>query len=170
MTRREWETCDDAVALVKLGNSALDDSALRQFAYQCCRRAIPLFPNSLVADLLAFGERRASEFQIDSELKSMRDKCTELYDSVYPGYGAPSPRALVLSAVGEIAFTESALKATTNACTTAAEAVAVAAGLAAPESQYDWAHDKALAKETAAQAAIFRSLFPNLAEQLQLHD
>lgn len=138
---------------------ATPEGKLRLFACECCRRLIPTFRDVDLEDLIQFGEGRGSNKADQESLTALRNRFGLIYDSLYPGYGDPSPKALALSAAGEVAFTDSTLNAAINALEFSAEAIGKIAANEASDTEYDSAFDKAYALEREAQAGMLRRSF-----------
>jgi hypothetical protein len=136
------------------------EGKLRLFACECCRRLIPSFPAVDLEDLIQFGEGRGSSKVDQESFTALRNRFGLIYDSLYPGYGDPSPEALALSAAGEVAFTDSTLSAAINALEFSAEAIGKKAANNASDTEYDSAYDIAYSLEREAQAGMLGRSFP----------
>jgi hypothetical protein len=100
-------------------------------------------------------ERRAAGSLTKEELASVRAEFSALYDTLYPGYGSPTPEVLALSAIGEVVFTTDPLTATINAVLFVADAKATAAGAKVDPREYDAAYDAAYQAECEAETELF---------------
>lgn len=159
MARNDKEANDPELLLETLGEE-LDENQLRRFGCVCCRRVAELCPEPIFLKLLEFAEERAAgkkkgAAETSAKLQAEMDK---VYDSLYPGYGSPSPAALALTAVGEVVFTVSALDAALNASSTAADAAAVAATEGVDDEEYDDVSEETYAAERAWQAEQLRRM------------
>ena len=157
MKRSEWLNPTEPDSLLQHASGLLDAGQLRMFACECCRRLLLRCANPFFLKVLAAAERRAAGIDNDLEIEAVRSEFSRLYDSLYPGYGSPSPAVLALSAFGEPAFTKDPLTAAKLASSTAAMAVAGWAAELADDSQYDVTHDAAYARESIAQAEMLKS-------------
>lgn len=135
------------------------EKKLRLFACECCRRLILEFPDLDLEDLVKFGENRGESKSDQESLTALRSRFSRIYDSLYPGYGDPSPKALALSAAGEVAFTDSSLDSAINALEFSAEAIGKKAANEAPDPEYDSMYETAYAHEREAQARILHRSF-----------
>jgi hypothetical protein len=159
MDRSEGNT-SDLEALLRGKGRQLAPGLLRRFACECCRRVSHLCSDPIYLRLLEFAGERASGPPLHDQLTALRSDATRLYDTLYPGYGSPSATALALTAVGEAAFTESALDAAIGASSTAAEAMATSAAAGVEDARYDEVHEATYRAERQAQLEWLRHLDP----------
>jgi hypothetical protein len=131
---------------------------LRRFACECSRRVLHICDDKVMPKLLAFAIKRISKKPAPKSLKRIGAESTRLYDSLYPGHSAPSAAVLALSAVGEAAFTESALTAATNAASFAADALGSFLASDADEELYDEVYSEAYNTERIAQIELLRDI------------
>ncbi len=157
MDRSEEQNVSDLEALLRGKGGQLAPDVLRRFACECCRRVSHLCSDPIYLRLLEFADERASGRPPHDQLTALRSDATRLYDTLYPGYGSPSATALALTAVGEAAFTESALDAAIGASSTAAEAMASSAAAAVDDAQYDDVHEATYRNERQVQLELLRS-------------
>jgi hypothetical protein len=162
MDRSEEENAYELETLLRAKRGQLAPGMLRRFASECCRRVSHLCLDPIYLRLLEFAGRRASGPPPQDQLAALRSEANLLYDRLYPGYGSPSATALALTAVGEAAFTESALDAAIGASSTAAEALASSAAAAVDDAQYDDVHEATYQNERQAQLELLRQLDPQL--------
>ena len=155
MARDDDESNDPEALLETLGEQ-LDENQLRQFGCVCCRRVAELCPDPIFLKLLEFAEARAAGKKKGEPPAKLQSEMDKVYDSLYPGYGSPSPAALALTAVGEVVFTESALDAALNASSTAADAAAVSAAEGVDDDEYDAMSEETYAVERTWQAEQLR--------------
>src|SRR4051812_48199679 len=87
---------------------------LRTFGCKCCERLLPLFSESVLQELLSLGQTRSVREVDANDIRELRLKSMKVFESLYPGYGDPSSASLAISAVGELAFTDSSLVAAIN--------------------------------------------------------
>lgn len=144
--------------LRELAKNASDRDSIA-FGWVCCWRLISVFPELNLKEILDFCEFRATGPRGQTPNPEFRRKFGRQYDKLYPGYGDPSPSALALSAVGELAFTESALDAAINALEFAAEAIAKRSASAVNDSDFDVAYDTAYAVERSIQFDLMTDFF-----------
>lgn len=156
MDLQKWNSAADPDALLSDEGGTISPAVLRQFAAACARRVLDLWDTPHIRRLLEVAEKRAAGVATNAELEELRDESSAVYDSVYPGYGSASPRALALAAAGEAVATDDPLTAARSGSATAARARAAAAAEKVDDSEYDAVHDAAYAAERAAQADVLR--------------
>ncbi len=145
-------------SLSKLADST-PEGRIRLFACDCCSRLIPVFPDLDLEKLILFGQNRSSGKTDQDSLLSLRNHFGKIYNSLYPGYGDPSPKTLALSSAGEVAFTDSSLDAAINALEFSADAIAKKAAYNATDTEYDRVYDDAYALERGAQSGMLHRFF-----------
>lgn len=139
----------------------IPEGQLRLFGCDCCQRLLSLFNDSILHELILFGQTRSIR-QVDAnEINLLRSKSDHVYNSIYPGFGDPSAMVLAISAGGEVAFTDSPLGAAINASAFAAEAVAKDAALQASDKDYDSIFELAYASERGHQAELLLKYVPD---------
>jgi hypothetical protein len=158
MNDRDWLISSDPETLLRQYGEFLSPAELRAFACTCCRRLLHWNQDPIFAKVMELAENRSIGMHTEAQLKAVGSESLELYDALYPGYGAPSPAALALSAAGEAAFTEVPLTAAIGAASTAAMAVAGRAAEKADDGSYDEVHDMEFARESEAQAQVLKAL------------
>lgn len=137
------------------------EGQLRSFGCDCCQRLLSLCNDSMLHELLLFGQARSIRPVDTDEINALRSKSTHVYDSLYPGYGDPSVPVLAISAGGEVAFTDSSLSAAINSSEFAAEAVAKNAALQASDKDYDSVFESAYSSERTHQADLLVKYTPD---------
>ncbi|MFO0938533.1 MAG: hypothetical protein U0798_18670 [Gemmataceae bacterium] len=166
MNQNEGTNTSELAALLRGKNGHLSPEVLRCFACVCCKRVSRLCQDPLFLRLLEFAFGRASGEFLHDQLIALRSEASLLYDSLYPGYGTPSASALALTAVGEAAFTESALDAAISASSTSAEASATSATANVEDAEYDSVYGTTFQNEQQAQMEVLRQLI-NVMNPLQ---
>jgi hypothetical protein len=136
------------------------EGQLRSFGCECCQRSLPLCEDPILRELISFGQTRSAR-QVDiREINALRSRAVPIYDSLYPGYGSPSAPVLAMAACGEVAFTDSALKAAINAAGFAAAAIATNAAVQVPDGNYDAVFQATCASECAQQEKLLMKYVP----------
>jgi hypothetical protein len=157
MKKSAWDRCQDVEAMVRFASQHVSRKELLSLATDYCQEVLSLVPGQIALRLLEVARDRVKGADLADALKSVRTDSDALYQQLYPGYGAPSPAALALTALGELVFTQDETQAAVTALTTAAEAKAVAAGLAVSDVLYDQAHDAEIEQECRRQVDFIRS-------------
>jgi hypothetical protein len=147
----------DIEAVLRCMAHRASDGRLRSFGCKCCERAKRLSSAPQFDTLVAYGRTRACGQIVRDTLATLRAEAGRIYNSLYPGYRAPSASALAFSAAGEVAFTDRALDAAINSSMFAAQAIATAAADAGEDATYDKTYEEAFRSERAVQEAILRT-------------
>src|SRR5688572_33096293 len=101
MDRDQWTSSADPDALLAERWGKMPPAMFRQFAAACARRVFDVWDTPHIRRLLEVAEKRAAGVATNAELEELSDESSAVYDSVYPGYGSASLRALALAAAGE---------------------------------------------------------------------
>ena len=157
MNEEKIDTADVEKMLRHLANIIPVDN-LRLFGCQCCRNITTTCKDDLFEELIDFGQSRSCGLLDTDRLALLRTKASNIYDRLYPGYGAPSAKALAFSAAGEVAFTESSLIAAINAAEFAAKTAGTVAAGTSSDIDFDLAFERAYASERAIQMQLLKRL------------
>ena len=159
MNTKKWKSSSDVEELLKYVNDLAPESSIREFTIEMSRRVEHLCSNPFFATLLEFSGRRASGAYQTKELEKLRAKGSKIYESLYPGHGAPSVAALAYSTIASAAFTESALLSAINGSDFAALAMAQNEAEKAPDDEFDMVHDRVYKQERLTQSEMLKRQF-----------
>jgi len=115
-----------------------------------------MFTEPMMSELLNFARRRARAELDSPELEDLRNRADVVHGALYPGYGDPSAAECAVCAAGEIAFTSSPLKASSNALVFASKAVAKLAAESVGDMEYDAAFERKYGDERRSQLHLLQ--------------